>query len=65
MPECDDEPMLVNAREIASLFGVTPQRVSQMRDRLPAPTYEYGGVRLWDRGEIIEWGRAHNYIEVY
>ena len=46
--------------EIAALFGVTRQRADQLsrRDDFPAPTAELAIGRVWDRAEVVEWGKA-------
>lgn len=56
---------LIAAKEVAELFGITRQRISQIREIMPAPVYESEGIRLWDRAEIVAWGERNGYIETY
>ncbi len=52
---------LVGAAEIASILGVSRQRVSQIAafdEDFPAPEVELASGRVWRREAIEEWARS-------
>ncbi|HVA05479.1 MAG TPA: hypothetical protein VNG12_01940 [Acidimicrobiales bacterium] len=53
-------PDLVGAAEIASLFGVSRQRVDQLTraEGFPEPVAELASGRIWNRDEVIAWAEA-------
>ena len=56
----------VDTTEVATLFGVTPARVRQLRIEhgdFPAPTISRSRSTFWKRTAIERWGRKHGYID--
>jgi predicted DNA-binding transcriptional regulator AlpA len=51
---------LVGVREIAAMFGVSPQRADQLSHarEFPAPVVELASGRVWERAAVEEWAKA-------
>ena len=51
---------LVGIREIAEMFGVSPQRADQLShaEKFPAPTVALASGRIWEREAVEAWARA-------
>lgn len=51
---------LVGAQEIARMFGVSRQRVSQLTSRpdFPAPTVRLAMGKVWVTADVLAWARS-------
>jgi predicted transcriptional regulator len=52
--------VLVGAKEIAALLGVTRQRVNRIvhtHSEFPRPMGELAAGRVWNRKDVIEWAK--------
>ena len=51
---------LVGIREIAEMFGVSPQRADQLSntEKFPAPTVVLASGRIWERKAVEAWAKA-------
>ena len=54
------EEELITAREVASLLGITRQRVMALarREGFPAPHTIYVPHRAWPKAKVLEWDAA-------
>ena len=53
---------LVGTAEIASMLGVTRQRVNAIvatHDDFPKPIAELAAGRIWDRADVEAWAARH------
>jgi predicted DNA-binding transcriptional regulator AlpA len=57
-----DVEHLVGSQEIARLFGVSRQRVSQLvaRPDFPAPTATLAMGKVWVTDEVLAWAKRSN-----
>ena len=51
---------LVGVREIAAMFGVSPQRADQLSHApaFPGPVVELAAGRVWERAAVEKWANA-------
>jgi len=51
---------LVGLTEIATMLGVSRQRVGQLADTegFPVPVADLAAGRIWTRGDIEKWAKA-------
>jgi hypothetical protein len=59
---------LIGASEIADMFGVTRQRVHQLRteyEDFPKPVTPVTERQMayWRRAQVERWARRHDYLE--
>lgn len=57
-----DVQHLVGAQEIATLLGVSRQRVTQLAGHkdFPAPVATLAMGKVWDRQDVERWAAARN-----
>jgi predicted DNA-binding transcriptional regulator AlpA len=57
----------VSTAEVATLLGVSRQRVHQLRGdesaRFPKPVIMQPKATFWRRRDIERWGRKHGYMK--
>lgn len=53
---------LVGSRELELMLGVSRQRIQVLVNRpdFPEPQSSLAMGKVWDRGEVVAWARAHD-----